>query len=205
MQHKQLWFSKDRESIKDKMDFYKEVDIYPFRQPYLKRFGGMRWYRYLVKHFKCPSVLEYGCGSAILTEYLLEKFPTLKYTVADIPSTTLEFVKWKKATYGYPYEILTIGVGKDGIPLRKPYDLIICQDVLEHTPNPLDIVISFTRNLSLGGVLVVDFLAAASGENLTEAVEQREDVKIYLKENLAAVKAIDEPVGNDGLYTKDRV
>ena len=52
-------------------------------------------------------------------------------------------MKWKKDYYKYQYEILEIGKGKEGIPLEKNYDLIICQDVLEHTPNPLEIVESF--------------------------------------------------------------
>ncbi len=110
--HKQLWFEKSRDSIDDIMIFYQEAEIYPFRQPYLKRFGGFRWYVRLADHIKNPSVLEYGCGSAALTEWLAEKFPICKYTVADIPSTTLEFVKWKKETFGYNYNILTIGSGK---------------------------------------------------------------------------------------------
>lgn len=164
-QHKQAWFNSDRNTLEDKMHFYLEVDVYPFRQPYIKRHPGFRWYRNLVKHLRLPSILEYGCGSAVLTEYLISKYPAwnVSYTVADIPSVTLDFVKWKKVTYGYPYEILTIGMGKEGIPLVNTYDLIICQDVLEHTPNPLDIVTSFVEHLSPGGVLVVDFIDAPGG------------------------------------------
>jgi 2-polyprenyl-3-methyl-5-hydroxy-6-metoxy-1,4-benzoquinol methylase len=202
-EHKSAWFNKPRQSIEEKMNFYQEVHIYPFRQPYLKRFGGFRWYAYIVNHIKRASILEYGCGSAVLTEYLISRFPNLKYTVADIPSVTLDFVKWKKKRYGYQYDILTIGKGKEGIPLKATYDLIVCQDVLEHTPNPLDIAASLITHLSPTGVLVIDFLKAPGGENLEEAVKQREAVKKLLKEKLIPLKAIDEPRGNNGLYVKD--
>lgn len=202
-EHKDAWFRKERSTLEDKMHFYKEVEIYPFRQPYYKRHGGFRWYRRLVRHVERPRILEYGCGSAVLTEYLVEKFPEAHFTVADVPSVTLEFVKWKKQTYGYPYEILTIGRGAEGIPLKDTYDLIICQDVLEHTPNPLEIVDAFATHLSPSGVLVVDFIDDPGGENLLEAVEQREAVKHFLKGNLVTLKAIDEPRGNNGLYVKD--
>jgi 2-polyprenyl-3-methyl-5-hydroxy-6-metoxy-1,4-benzoquinol methylase len=203
LKHKQAWYTRGRNTIEEKMQFYQEVDIYLFRQPYNKRFGGFRWYRNLVTHIERPAILEYGCGSAVLTEYLIERFPNLKYTVADILSNTLDFVRWKKERYGYQYNILNIGAGKQGIPLSDPYDLIICQDVLEHTPNPLEIVTSFVEHLSSEGVLVVDFINAPGGENLDEAAEQRESVKAYLRENLIPIKAIDEPQGNNGLYVKN--
>jgi 2-polyprenyl-3-methyl-5-hydroxy-6-metoxy-1,4-benzoquinol methylase len=184
------------------MHFYQEADVYPFRQPYLKRHGGFRWYRRLVGHLPAPSVLEYGCGSAALTEYLLAKYPEARFSVADIPSVTLDFVIWKKETYGLAYKVLTIGAGKQGIPLVDKYDLIICQDVLEHTPNPLEIVSSFVEHLAPGGVLVTDFMNAPEGENLVEAANQRDAVKQLLREKLVVAKAIDEAGGDDGLYQK---
>jgi 2-polyprenyl-3-methyl-5-hydroxy-6-metoxy-1,4-benzoquinol methylase len=201
-QHKDSWFLKKRSTAADYMKFYEEVDIYPFMQPYLRRYGGWRWFAHLVKHIKSPSILEYGAGSAILTEYLLEKFPNYTYTIADIPSATLDFVKWKKNEFNYSYEILTIGAGKEGIPLSDKYDLIICKNVLEHTPNPLEIVHAFIEHLSDGGVFAVDFFNGAGGENLKEASVQRDDVKKTLKENLITIKAIDENNRNDGLYVK---
>lgn len=201
-EHKSAWFKKERRTVEEIMQFYKEVEIYPFRQPYLKRLGGYRWIASLANHIKNPSVLEYGCGSAVLTEYLVGKFPNLKYSVADIPSITLDFIKWKKEKYGYPYEILTIGEGRDGIPLKEKYDLIICMDVLEHTPNPLEIAQSFTEHLSPGGVLLIDFINHSDGENLEVAMKQRSLVKEFLKENLIALKPIDGLDRNDGLYAK---
>ena len=201
--HKNAWFASERKTIADMMHFYQEVHIYPFRQPYLKRFGGFRWYTRLVAHRHRPAILEYGCGSAVLTEYLLTKFPHCQYAVADIPSVTLDFVQWKKTRYHYNYTILTVGPTPEDIPLQQQYDLIICQDVLEHTPNPLQIVTAFVEHLAPGGVLVLDFLRAPDGENLEVAAAQREAVKRLLQKRLLAVKTIDEPRGNNGLYIKD--
>ncbi len=200
--HKDMWFRRERGSVDDIRQFYQEADVYPFRQPFNKRRGGYRWYLDLVGHVERPSILEYGCGSAVLTEYLMRQRPDARFTVADIPSTTLEFVKWKRQALGLPYEILTIGLGRAGIPLSGEYDLIICQDVLEHTPNPLEIATAFVEHLSVGGVLVVDFLNAPGGENLREAVDQRESVKALLRSRLHPLKAIDDGGGNNGLYVR---
>src|SRR5436309_1303206 len=35
-QHKKAWFARPRESVEAKMQFYEEVHVYPFRQPYNK-------------------------------------------------------------------------------------------------------------------------------------------------------------------------
>jgi len=201
--HKQAWFDRERNTLDDIFHFYQESNFYPFRQPWHARFGGMRWYRHLVRHIEHPSILEYGCGSAILTEYLSRKCPDARYTVADIPSVTLDFVTWKKAHFGFPYTILTIGSGKAGIPLREGYDLIVCQDVLEHTPNPLEIVEAFVSHLRPLGVLLIDFIYAPGGENLNVSVAQREDVKAFLKDHLVTLKAIDAEGKNNGLYVND--
>lgn len=201
--HKDAWFKKERNTVDEIIDFYSEVDVYLFRQPYLKRLGDFRWYRGLVSHFKNPSILEYGCGSAVLTEWLIEKFPQCKYTVADIPSATMDFIKWKKDYYKYGYEILEIGKGKEGIPLKENYDLIICQDVLEHTPNPLEIVQVFCEHLNKNGILIIDFIDCEGGENLPQSLAQREAVKEYLKNNLYPIKSIDESGDNGGVYLKN--
>jgi len=201
--HKDTWFTRPRNTLEDILHFYKEVDVYLFRQPYKKRFGGFRWYIHLVDHIDNPSIIEYGCGCADLTEWLIKKFKNFDFTVSDIPSATLEFVKWKKRRFKYNYTILTIGPGKEGIPLSRDYDLIICQDVLEHTPNPLEIVTSFVNHLSPGGVLITSFVNAPGGENLELSAKKRESVKLYLKKNLIAIKPIDEPHNTEGLYVKD--
>lgn len=200
--HKAAWYDQERGSVAEIRHFYREIDVYPFRQPFLKRFGGFRWYGRLVDHIEKPRVLEYGCGSAILTEYLLVHYSDYMFTVADIPSVTLDFVEWKKNRYDLPYSILEIGDEGVEVLNQREYDLIICQDVLEHTHDPVEIVTGFAEHLSEGGVLVVDFVDDPGGENLIQASLAREDVKRFLKRNLHALKAIDEPVGVDGLYVK---
>jgi len=202
-EHKQAWFARPRHTVEEIFQFYTEVDIYPFRQTYIKRHATFRWYLELVNHTPRPRVLEYGCGSAILTEWLCDRFTHAEYTIADIPSVTLDFVRWKKARFNYPYTILAIGPGKSGIPLRESYDLIICEDVLEHTPNPDEIAQAFVDRLRPRGVLVVNFLNAPGGENLESAAALREETKKILERNLFAIKTIDQPDGNDGLYVKE--
>lgn len=204
--YKEDWLYKPRISPKDFIEFYSETDFYIFRGPYFHRFGGYRWMGRLVDHIPNPKILGYGCGSAVVTEYLLQKYPNYHFTVADIPSLTLDFVRWKKKKYNYPYEILEIGEGRGGIPLTGRYDLIICRDVLEHTPNPLEIVDKFIRHTSPGGVLCIDFFYAEKnspgygGDHLPIALSQREQVKKLLNEKTIVLKPIGDTDDYDGLY-----
>ena len=207
--HKKLWFEKKRTEFDDYINFYSESLFYIFRQPFLARYGGYtggyRWFLQLVDHFNNPQVLEYGCGSAVLTESLLTNYPEANYSVADIPSVTLDFIRWKKEKYYYPYRILEIGGGRKGIPLERNYDLLICRDVLEHTPNPYEIVDEMINHSSPGAVLCIDFLPGGrevyKGENLSQALKQREDVKRLLKNRTIRLKPIGDEMGDhDGLY-----
>ncbi|HEX8830644.1 MAG TPA: class I SAM-dependent methyltransferase [Longimicrobium sp.] len=200
--HKDRWFVEKRQTFEEIVSFYSESETYPFRQPWGTRFGGYRWYMDLVRHIPNPSVLEYGCGSAVLTEWLLARYPHARFTVADIPSLTLDFVRWKQRALKLPYRILTIGPRPEDIPVTEQYDLIICSNVLEHTPNPLQIVTAFVDHLNPGGVLVADFVNDPGGENLDAAVREREAVKAHLLRHMVPVKAIDEPAGVNGVYVK---
>jgi 2-polyprenyl-3-methyl-5-hydroxy-6-metoxy-1,4-benzoquinol methylase len=202
-EHKESWYRKSRKNESDFREFYKEVNIYPFRQPYLWRYKNVEWYINLISDIDQPKILEYGCGSACLTEKLIKKYPSFNYTIADIPSVTLEFVRWKKEKYNYKYKILEIGPGREGIPLSENYNLIVCTDVLEHTLNPLDIVKSFVHHLEYKGALVVDFILDPGGENLEVAANERPYVVNYLNEQLIAVKKIDEYDNDYGIYVKD--
>jgi len=195
-----------RGSLKSILSFYKEVHIYPFRQPYINRFENYYWIKKLIENVKGngrAKILDYGCGSAILTEKLMKICPHYHFVVADIPSVTYDFIKWKKEKYRLTYKTMEIKEGK--IPLdqnKEKYDLIVCKDVLEHTFNPFEIVKSFISTLNNNGILIIDFLNAHGGENLERSVRERESVKKLLNEKLFPIKKIDENNTNNGCYIK---
>lgn len=205
--YREQWYRKKRDSVKDILSFYNEVHFYPFRQPYIKRFQKYYWINEIIravhKNKRKVNILDYGCGSAVIIEKLIKLCPEYNYIVADIPSVTLDFVKWKKKIYKLKYKILEIRGGK--IPLDKKkekYDVIMCNDVLEHTSNPSEIVRAFISTLNKNGILLIDFLCAPGGENLNIAVKQREKVKKILRENLYPIKEIDKNRTNTGCYMK---
>ena len=196
--HKQAWFSRPRNIEADYRAFYQEEDWYIFRQPW--RYRLYSWHfisKMLPPHGR---MVEYGCGAACLTEWMSRRYPHYQYTVADIPSTSLEFVRFRLRDRKN-VTIKTIGMGKEGLPLTDQYHLIICVDVLEHTFNPEEICEHLCDHLLPGGLLYIDFLGSGwGGENLEEARQKRPTALEILCKRLRPLKAINEDDTVWGFY-----
>jgi len=186
----------------DQAQLYKEFDFYIVHLPYALR--NLSWH-YIEKRLPGGgSLLEYGCGSAVLTEWVQKRRPDVQYTVVDVPGRTLEFVKWKFKEKVRCVETMPGAVAL----LDDTFDVITCFDVLEHTPNPLEIARFFTTHLKSEGYLFVDFLAfdlkESAGNNLLAAQQERSATIEYLNAHLTPARPI--PLGNTpdcwGIYRK---
>lgn len=194
--HKEAWYTRERRTEHDIQMFYAEDKRYLFTLP--------MHYRVSTWHFvvhMLPSggrILEYGCGTADMTEWLLKRYPPprFEYTVADLAvASTLPFVRYRFR--GQPVTILEIGLGEDRLPLRTNYDFVTCVEVLEHCVNPLKIVEHLYGHLTSGGILYltypVDRAQLESGhnsENLTSSAQQRDAVIDFLERNCVALKSV---------------
>ena len=89
----------------------------------------------LIKHYKCKTLLDYGCGKALAysDKYMELKINAPVQKIWGIDSYTLY-------DPAYPeYDTLPTGI----------YDIVVCTDVLEHIPEQdLDWVISRILNYS---------------------------------------------------------
>jgi 2-polyprenyl-3-methyl-5-hydroxy-6-metoxy-1,4-benzoquinol methylase len=196
--HKDAWFTHSRNSEADYRAFYQEDDWYIYWQPW--KFRHYTWH-FLTKMLPLGgSLVEYGCGVAAMTTWMSRWYPGYRYTVADIPSATLQFAQFRLQGRRN-VEIKTIRMGREGLPLTGRYDLVVCTEVLEHTINPDEICEHFCDHLASGGLLYLNFQNEGwGGENLEEARERRPATLKILRERLHALKAIDEGGTNWGLY-----
>ncbi len=75
------------------------------------------------------NVLDVGCGEAPWRAALLDLRPGTRYTGVD-PS------EWAAARYGASRGVLHGGLADLGsLPLRGPFDLVVCSDVLHYVPD----------------------------------------------------------------------
>lgn len=92
-----------------------------------------------IKEYDCKTVLEIGSGPGTLCKFVYEKSSDeLVYHMLD-----KKYAKKHHKDRGYPGEMFIndLNDGIDSKPLLNDgYDLIICNDVLEHLSNPTKIV-----------------------------------------------------------------
>jgi 2-polyprenyl-3-methyl-5-hydroxy-6-metoxy-1,4-benzoquinol methylase len=198
--HKQAWYSRPRHSEADYRAFYLETDWYIFRQPW--RYRLYTWHFLTTMLPPGGSMVEYGCGAACMTEWMSRRYPDYRYTVADIPSVSLDFARFRlKGRRNV--KVGTIGMGKEGLPLTERYNLITCVEALEHTINPDEICEHFCEHLAEGGLLYLNFQNTGwGGENLEQARDRRPAALKILRSRLYALKAVDENGTDWGLYKR---
>jgi 2-polyprenyl-3-methyl-5-hydroxy-6-metoxy-1,4-benzoquinol methylase len=131
-------------------------------------------------------VLEYGCGFApIVTSMIRSGRNRFDYTIADIRTLNYAFTK---------YRLLSHGVNcVDVVPFRsndfkQTFDTIFLLTVLEHLPNPSEVVEELTSCLKPGGFLIFDYiLSEGKGLDTLSSVEFRLEVLQFLRKHFQPV------------------
>jgi len=140
-------------------------------------------YFLLRKYIKSgDKILEYGAGTApVITSLIKDNKINFDFTAADIPQFTFHYAKWRLKQFGVQF----IDVDLARLPiLPKQYDVIILQAVLEHLPNPLEVVKHLTNYLSPSGYLIFDYIISdGKGFDTKASLQERNEVLKYIKEN----------------------
>lgn len=129
----------------------------------------------LLRKFCWPEVLEYGCGTGCLTQYLQEMGPPFVSFAYDIPSQTLGFAKWRLKDTQF----------LDRIDGSRAFDIVVCLSVLEHIPlkecwDTLRLLANISRR-----VLVVNFVTGPRMGHLPETQAEFPKMERYLDERFA--------------------
>jgi len=182
MNFEELWDSNPRNTTQEKMDFYKDIGAWQvFRQcNYRNNFNyGRLFFPYLNK---TSSVVEYGCGIAPLTNYIVERKSSfddlrgMKFSIVDVAGEHLEFAKWrlKKKAPDIDLEIHEITERYILPSFGRKFDVICIMDVFEHLPNPYDVMKNLCEHSNDNAVLVETWREGkAGGPDLQEAEDQR--------------------------------
>lgn len=96
------------------------------------------------------SVLDYGCGIGIFT-YFLSQYKGFHIDAVEFPGLTLDWVQYKcdspnvKTTSLFDYE------------WNKKYDIVMCTHVIEHVPDPEQLLNECMNATKGGGLLWIDY------------------------------------------------
>ena len=100
-----------------------------------------------------PRVIDYGCGIGNVALYLAAA--GYEVTAADVPGRTLDFVRHRAHRHGIQLRILEITNDTPDLP-HEGFDIVVSFDVLEHVPNPDNILFCLVRSLRSGGVAAIN-------------------------------------------------
>jgi SAM-dependent methyltransferase len=149
---------------------------------------------------KSGKVLEYGCGIAPFTTAMKLYFPSRKYSyeMSDIMQISFLYAIYRLSNYKeIKYHILE---PHNNLVKDKMYDIIICQTVLEHVPNPLQVVQSFYNTLENNGILVFDYIKGdGKGLDSKKSSDEREAVLDFINSHFTIIKGNIDAKKNVGL------
>ena len=130
------------------------------------------------------TLLEYGCGIAPIT-YSLKNYSIkndLRFNIADIRQINSHYAKWR-----LPKDVNFIEIKPYKNPfdnLKEKFDVVFLVTVMEHLPDPLEVVKNIHRSIKKGGYLLFDYiLSDGHAQDTIEAVKQRDQVLSFIKQN----------------------
>jgi 2-polyprenyl-3-methyl-5-hydroxy-6-metoxy-1,4-benzoquinol methylase len=149
----------------------------------LRPFSALPYLKYLPKGSR---ILEYGCGLAPITTSLIRWGKKYDFSVADIRTFTFHYAKYRLKQHKVRFIDL---VPYKNNSFEGQFDAVFLMAVLEHLPNPLEVLESLTNHIERGGYLIFNYiLGSGHGLDNKEAVHQRKEVLDYIASNFKIVK-----------------
>lgn len=134
------------------------------------------------------TLLDFGGG--IGEEAIQAAKVGIRASLADLPSKTQEFAKWRAKHHGVKLEFIEVVGSK---PLKKSYDAIFCFEVLQHLFDAEVMARHLVVYLNKGGLLLVTTRFNNPGYSMALEKNQHYDegmVKFFSSEGLRLVEKI---------------
>lgn len=102
------------------------------------------------------SILDYGCGTG-MTALGLKNMGYDDITLADIPHRYNKFLKFISDKYGLGFKFVPVEIWNE-FPLDQKYNVIICNEVLEHVWEPEVTLLHLVEHLEQLGYIYLSTL-----------------------------------------------
>jgi 2-polyprenyl-3-methyl-5-hydroxy-6-metoxy-1,4-benzoquinol methylase len=192
----ELWDLNPRETIKQKMDFYKDIGAWQvFRQCVYR--NGFNYSKLFYPYLKDDSsILEYGCGVAPFTNYVVNdrNVDNMKFNLVDVSGEHLNFAKWRLNRKNLKASIRFHEITPENLVPKfdDQFDIVCIMDTFEHLPNPYDVLVNIEKHCNPNAVLVETWVdkshGKAHGPDLEEAEYERGKTMGFLRDKFTTIK-----------------
>jgi 2-polyprenyl-3-methyl-5-hydroxy-6-metoxy-1,4-benzoquinol methylase len=97
-----------------------------------------------------PSLLDLGCGQGHITARIKEHFPNLEISALDYSISAIEY-----AVDHFPGIDFAVGDAYEPPYPENHFDIVVCNNIWEHVPDPLFLIKSIKKVIKPNGFLII--------------------------------------------------
>jgi len=112
-----------------------------------------------------PKILDLGCGQGHITNEIFKAFPTMEISGIDYSISAIEY-----ATDNFPGIDFAVGDAYEPPYTKDYFDIIICNNLWEHVPDPIFLLDRITNILKSGGFIIISTPSRYRLENLIRVI-----------------------------------
>lgn len=177
-----LWLIENPKTEKEKMDFYMLTPFYIFDLAFWHMTRAQRIFRAKIINVAKGQVLDFGGGIGDFCVKIAKKGFSVDYS--DVYGKTFNFAKWLFDREKINVNMIDLTKEK----FTKKYDTIFALDVIEHVPNPKEVVENLCSLLNSKGALVITGLNI-NEESQIHPMHQKINFDINYLQNLGIIES----------------
>jgi len=205
-----IWESRERKSIEDVFQFYKDQGSWSTFRQCVRHKDLIQLHMSLLTQ-TVPlggHVCEYGSGVAPYMNTLLQAVPAdsqLDVSIVDVDCEHFTFGQWRLNDIKEKRGMTNVSIQAheaqvDSLPtFHKPLDAAFLFEVIEHTPDPVALISNLHAQMNPGACLVENFILANDvldapefdGPDLRSAALLRDDYLGFIKDNFVLLSDAD--------------
>ena len=175
MTYEDIWALSKRETVEDVFKFYKDQGAWSTFRQCVRHIELEQLHLSLLNSmsqaggiFNNSHFCEYGAGVAPFATTLLKNLPSkdvnLTISIVDVDCEHLNFAKYRLNSIVKELDLKNINlefytVEPESLPtFTKKIDALICFEVLEHVPSPVEVIKNISKSMRPGSIYVENFI-----------------------------------------------
>lgn len=118
-----------------------------------------------VANEQAPTILDLGCGQGHITQAIKERFPEATVNGLDRSVSAIRYANEKFCGIEF-----VVGDAMDAPSAAGQFDVVVCNNIWEHVPDPLRLLAGIKGMLRRGGCVIISTPSRYRTSNLLRAL-----------------------------------